>query len=71
VNFYKSTLAFAGVIQSFRRHYRRQFAFSIPWCNDRADNSDDLYRTKTLPHEDGTLSFLEVVAFGKGCQTAS
>jgi hypothetical protein len=51
--------------------YRQQFAFSIPGCNGRAGNSDDLARTKTPHHEDDTLSFLEVAAFGKGCQTVS
>jgi hypothetical protein len=51
--------------------YRQQFAFSTPWCNDRADNSDDLYPPKTPRREVDNVSFLEVVAFGKSCQTVS
>jgi hypothetical protein len=41
--------AYAALVRSFQaesakirgtlcKRYRQQFAFSIPWCNDRADN---------------------------------
>ena len=49
--------------------YRQQFAFSIPWCNGRAGNSDDLARTKTPHHEVDSVLYLEVAAFGMGGQT--
>jgi hypothetical protein len=61
----------AKIPSTLRRRYRQQFAFSIPWCNDRADNSDDLYQTETSHHEVGNVPYLEVAAFGKGCQTVS
>ena len=72
--------AYAALVQSFQvesiktpstlcMRYRQQFAFSIPWCNGRACNSDDLYLPKTLHHELDNVSSLELAAFGKGCQT--
>jgi hypothetical protein len=61
----------AKISSTLRRRYRQQLAFSIPWCNGRADNSDDLYPPKTPLHEVDNVSFLEVAAFGKGCQTVS
>jgi hypothetical protein len=61
----------AKIPSTLRRRYRQQFAFSIPWCNGRADNSDDLYPPKMPRHEVDNVSFLEVVAFGKGCQIVS
>jgi hypothetical protein len=56
---------------TLRRRYRQQFAFSIPWCNCRADNSDDLYPPEKPRHEVGNVPYLEVVAFGMDCQTVS
>jgi hypothetical protein len=61
----------AKIPSTLRRRYRQQFASSIPWCSDRADNSDDLYPPKTLHHEVDNVFFLELAAFGMGCQTVS
>ena len=81
-NLKTSYSAYAALVQSFlaesakipstlRRRYRQQFAFSTPWCNYRADNSDDLYPPRTNHHEVDNVPYLEVAAFGKGCQTVS
>jgi hypothetical protein len=51
--------------------YRQQFAFSIPLCNDRACNLDDLYPKEKIHREGDTVFFLEVATFGKDCQIVS
>jgi hypothetical protein len=61
----------AKIRGTLRRRCRQQFAFSIPWCNYRACNSDDLSQTKTLHHEVDNVPYLAVAAFGKGYQTVS
>jgi hypothetical protein len=77
-----SYYAYAALVQSFQaesakipntlcKRYRQQFAFSIPWCKGRAGNSGDLYPPKTNHHEVDNVPYLEVAAFGKGCQTVS
>jgi hypothetical protein len=72
--------AYAALVQSFqaelttipktlRGRYHEQFALDIPKCNDRACNLDDLYQPRTSLHEVDSALYLEVAAFGMGCQT--
>ena len=74
--------AYAALVQSFpaeltmfpstlRRRCLQLSAFAILWCNARVGNSDDPYQTETSHHEVGNVPYLEVAAFGKGCQTVS